>query len=142
MANDDDSRADEPRGRLLCIEDNPINMTFVEAMLADLTGVELVKAATGAEGVRLARSERPDLVLLDMHLPDIGGLEVVRILNVEIAGGLRVVILTADHLSMDVIKAMSLGASEYWVKPIDGKRLRDGITRYLRGPVKRPAQNG
>jgi two-component system cell cycle response regulator DivK len=140
MANDDESRPGEPRGKLLYIEDNPINMAFVEALLEDMAGVSLVKATTGTEGVQLARAERPDLVLLDMHLPDVGGLEVVRTLNVEIAGGLRVVILTADHLSMDVIKAMSLGACEYWVKPIDGKRLRDGVTRYLR-PPKRASQS-
>ena len=136
MANDDDPRTGEARGKLLCIEDNPINMAFVEALVADMEGVSLIKAATGNEGVQLARSERPDLVLLDMHLPDLGGLEVVRILNVEIASGLKVVILTADSFSMDVIKAMSLGACEYWVKPIDGRRLRDGVSRYLRPPKR------
>jgi len=140
MPNDDDPRPGEVRGKLLCIEDNPINMAFVEALVGDLEGVSLIKATTGNEGVRLARAERPDLVLLDMHLPDLGGLEVVRILNVEIASGLKVVILTADSFSMDVIKAMSLGACEYWVKPIDGRRLRDGVTRYLR-PPKRASQS-
>jgi DNA-binding response OmpR family regulator len=104
-------------------------------VLADMPGILLIKAPTAAEGVEMARSQRPDLVLLDMHLPDLGGLEVVRILNEEIANGLKVVILTADSLSMDVIKAMSLGAREYWVKPIDALRLREGVVRHLRGSV-------
>ncbi|MET0335578.1 MAG: response regulator, partial [Rhizobacter sp.] len=71
------------------------------------------------------------LVLLDMHLPDTGGLQVVRALNLEISQGLRVALLTADHLSMDILKAMSLGAYEYWVKPISATQLEKGVRRGL-----------
>jgi DNA-binding response OmpR family regulator len=78
------------------------------------------------------REDRPDLVLLDMHLPDFGGLEVVRALSVEISKGLKLAILTADNMSMEVVKAMSLGAYEYWIKPVDPMRLREGIRRGLR----------
>jgi two-component system cell cycle response regulator DivK len=122
-------------GTLLCIEDNEVNMALVEAVVADLPGVVLIKAATGTEGVRLARAHRPDLILLDMNLPDIGGLQVVRDLNVEIAAGLKVVLLTAQDFSTEVVKAMSLGAREYWVKPIDTRRLQEGIVRLLRRPA-------
>ena len=132
MTQGEDPRGGESRGRLLCIEDNATNMAFLEAALADMHGVTLIKATTAAEGIRLARAEQPDLVLLDMHLPDFDGLEVVRVLNIEIAAGLKVVILTADNLSMEVVKAMSLGAREYWLKPIDVQRLREGVARYLR----------
>lgn len=131
----DTTPASAPAGTLLYIEDNSINMELVEALVADLPGVALLKATTGVEGVRLAKSQRPDLVLLDMNLPDIGGLQVVRDLNVEIAEGLKVVLLTALDFSTDVVKAMSLGAREYWVKPIDGRKLKDGIARLMRkGP--------
>ena len=123
----------EPRGTVLYIEDQEVNLQLVEALLAGMPGIRLVKARTGAEGVALARSERPDLVLLDMHLPDFGGLEVVRALSVEISQGLRVALLTADSLSMDIIKAMSLGAYEYWIKPIDIEQLEDGVKRALGG---------
>lgn len=119
-------------GKVLYIEDQEVNMALVEGLLSDLPGVTLVKARTGAEGVRLARDEKPDLVLLDMHLPDFGGLEVVRALSVEISRGLTVAILTSDSLSMDVVKAMSLGAVEYWIKPIDPQRLLEGVSRRLR----------
>ena len=71
-------------------------------------------------------------MLLDMHLPDISGLEVVRVLNEEIASGaLRVTLLTADSLSMDIVKAMSLGASEYWLKPLTLDGLENGLRRAL-----------
>ena len=121
-----------PRGTVLYIEDQEINALLVEAQLASvLPGVRLIKASTGNEGVRLVRSEHPDLVLLDMHLPDLGGLEVVRALTLEISEGLKVALLTADHLSMDILKAMSLGAYEYWVKPVSVSQLEKGVRRGL-----------
>jgi hypothetical protein len=129
-------------GKLLYIEDMLVNVDAVEGLLAAHPGVKLIHAATGLEGVRLAQSERPDFVLLDMHLPDIGGLEVVRRLNEQIAcHGLRVTILTGDaSLSMDIIKAMSLGAYEYWVKPLDPRLFETGLRRALTGRQADPAR--
>ncbi len=122
----------EPQGKVLYVEDQDLNFLLVQAQLAaTLPGIELIRAATGAEGVEKVRLERPDLVLLDMHLPDTGGLQVVRALNVEISQGLKVALLTADHLSMDILKAMSLGAYEYWVKPISATQLEKGVRRGL-----------
>lgn len=123
---------EEPHGTVLYIEDQEINTLLVEAQLAaTLPGVKLITAGTGAEGVALVRSEHPDLVLLDMHLPDFGGLEVVRALTLEISAGLKVALLTGDHLSMDILKAMSLGAYEYWVKPVSAAQLEQGVRRGL-----------
>ena len=122
----------QPRGKVLYVEDQDLNFLLVQAQLAAmLPGVTLTRALTGAEGVERVRKERPDLVLLDMHLPDLGGLEVVRALTVEISEGLKVALLTADHLSMDIIKAMSLGAYEYWVKPLGAAQLEKGVRRGL-----------
>lgn len=129
------------RGTLLYIEDEPVNVLAVEALLDAHPGVRLLHAGTGAEGVRLAQAEHPDFVLLDMHLPDMGGLEVVRRLNEDIAvRGLRVTILTSDQLSMDIIKAMSLGAYEYWVKPLDARLFEAGLRRALTGRRPDPAR--
>ncbi len=129
-------------GKLLYIEDTLVNVAAVEGLLAAHPGVQLIHAATGLEGVRLAQSARPDFVLLDMHLPDIGGLEVVRRLNEQIAShGLRVTILTGDaSLSMDIIKAMSLGAYEYWIKPLDPRLFETGLRRALTGRQADPAR--
>ena len=127
-------------GTVLYIEDDPVNVAVVEGLMQHYPGVRLVCAGTGRDGVRLARSEQPDFVLLDMHLPDIGGLEVVRQLSTDIAGrGLRVTILTVDNLSMDIIKAMSLGAFEYWVKPLDARLFEHGLRRALAGQRADPA---
>ena len=132
MPGSDAAATRELKGTVLYIEDNPINMDLIETALSTFPGVKLIKATTGMEGIRLARSERPDFVLLDMHLPDIGGLEVVRALNEEIANGkLRVTLLTADTLSMDIVKAMSLGAYDYWLKPLSLSKLEASLTRAL-----------
>ena len=134
---DSDDHSTQASGTVLYIEDQPANVVLVEGLLAELPGVVLITAGTGADGIRLARSERPDLVLLDMHLPDFGGLEVIRALSLEISLGLKVALLTGDAFTMDVIKAMSLGAYDYWVKPIDPRRLIDGVRRALLGKPAR-----
>jgi CheY-like chemotaxis protein len=127
-------------GKLLCIEDHPVNMELVEALVAEFPGIELLKASTGAEGVRIAQAEHPDLVLLDMHLPDIGGLDVVRSLSEQISQDrLRVVLLTADQFSMDIVKAMSLGAHDYWLKPLTLERLQQGLAQALPAPRAKAA---
>jgi DNA-binding NarL/FixJ family response regulator len=130
--------SDEPpaelQGKVLYIEDVPIYFTLVEAQLARHPRVKLIHAATGLEGVRLVQTERPDFVLLDMHLPDISGLDVVRMLSEEIVSRrLRVTILTADSLSMDIIKAIALGAFGYLVKPVASHVLEESVRRGLKG---------
>jgi DNA-binding response OmpR family regulator len=131
----------ELRGKVLYVEDVDVNYVMVEAGLARFPNVELIRSTTGLDGVRLVRSEQPDFVLLDMHLPDISGLEVVRQLSEDIAARrLRVTILTGDELTMDVIKAMSLGAFEYWIKPVDVRVLQAGVRRALSGNRADPAR--
>jgi DNA-binding response OmpR family regulator len=129
------------RGTVLYIEDVPVNFAVVEAVLARHPQLRLIHATTGLVGVRLVHSEQPDFVLLDMNLPDISGLEVVRRLSEDIASRrLRVTILTGDSLSMEIIKAISLGAWEYWVKPVDPRVLEAGVRRALTGKRPDPAR--
>jgi CheY-like chemotaxis protein len=119
-------------GKVLCIEDHPVTMAVVEGMLATFPGIKLIKASSGREGVHLARTQAPDLILLDMHLPDISGLEVVRALSEEISQQrLAVVLLTADNFSIEVVKAMSLGARDYWIKPLTLEKLQTTLARTL-----------
>ena len=130
-AKSGDHGFDEP-SLVLCIEDQPVSMELVEAQLAYFPNVSLLKASTGREGVRLALEHRPLLVLLDMRLPDIDGVEVVRTLNETITQRqMRVILLTADSFSIDVVKAMSLGAHAYWHKPLTLERLKVELPRAL-----------
>jgi len=137
---DDTAAEQQLKGSVLYIEDVDVNYLLVESILAPYPGVKLLRASNGIDGVRRVRNEHPDFVLLDMHLPDISGLEVVRLLSETIAERqLRVTILTSDHLTMDVIKAMSLGAFEYMVKPVDPALLEAGVRRALTGKKANPA---
>lgn len=114
------------------VEDDPVSFAVVEALLAAHPGVRLIRAQTGDEGVNLARSEHPDTILLDMHLPDMSGIEVVRRLSENIAAkDFRVLLLTGDKLNIDVLKAMSLGAFEYLVKPVTLEVLEAALGRAL-----------
>lgn len=127
-------------GTVLYIEDQEIARDLVRALLEQHPGITYLTAATGAEGIRRVREARPDWVLLDMHLPDMSGLHVVREINPDIAEhGLRVTILTADRLSMDILKAMSLGAFEHWVKPFDARAFDQGLRRALAARSRRPS---
>lgn len=130
------------QGTVLYIEDEPISYAKVEALLAEHAGLRLIRALTGDEGVSLARSQHPDAILLDMHLPDISGIEVVRRLSEDIAAGaFRVVLLTGDKLNIDVLKAMSLGAFEYLVKPTNRQALEASLGRALAVKArKKPGQ--
>src|SRR5688572_12910741 len=102
------------QGSVLHVEDEPTISALVQALLSVHPGLRVSHAPTGLDGVQRARAERPDVILLDMHLPDISGIEVVRRLSEDIAAGaFRVILLTADHLNIDVLKAMSLGAFEH-----------------------------
>ena len=131
-AQTSDPASAELHGKVVYIEDAPMYFELVKALLTPHREVEILHASTGQEGVELVHRERPDFVLLDMHLPDMSGLDVVRMLSEDIANRrLRVTILTGDSLSIDIIKAMSLGAFEYLVKPVNAKTLETSLRRAL-----------
>lgn len=122
----------EAGGLVLYIEDNPVNAILVQQLLSSLPGVEVMVAVTGAEGILQSRQLRPDLVLLDMHLPDMGGLDVLRRLRSdEATRGLRIVVLSAASLPSDVEAARAAGADDHWHKPIDFVQVLQGVSAVL-----------
>lgn len=126
---------DGVHGTLLSIEDDPISQSLLAGLLESQPGVRLLHAASAQEGIRMALADSPDLVLLDMHLGDTSGLEVVRALSEPLAAGrFELVLLTGDTLTMEVLKAMSLGAREYWPKPVRLPRLLAALARAVARP--------
>jgi CheY-like chemotaxis protein len=124
----------EPRavrgGLLLYIEDNPVNVTLVEAIVAGMPGLRMVSAGDGAGGVARAVAERPDVVLVDMQLPDIDGLEVLRRLRAEpTTAHLPCIALSANAMPEDIVRAREAGFDDYWTKPIQVGLFRDALTR-------------
>lgn len=124
----------ELRGVVLHIEDDPVGRELVAAILAAYPGIERLQAHNGAEGIRLAKERKPELILLDLNLPDIAGLEVVRALNelLHSDAKVRLVLLTAEDFSVEVAKAMSLGAHDYWRKPLHVELFRASLVKTLR----------
>lgn len=116
---------------VLCVEDNPINMTLVRELMSLRPALRLVEAVTGLEALEAARRHRPQLVLLDLQLPDLGGFEVLRRLRADPATADAVCIaVSANAMAEQVAAARAAGFDDYWTKPIDVPAFLAGIDRY------------
>ena len=105
---------------ILVVDDEPtLRDTLVEALEAE--GYRAVPAADGREALARFRAERPDLVLLDLMLPDLSGIEVCRIIRAE--SGVPIVMLTAKDSEVDKIVGLELGADDYVTKPFSLREL-------------------
>ncbi len=131
-----DSEGDDiapPEGVVLYIEDNRVNAILVEQLMRRWPRVKLIVAGDGATGLERARTLVPDVVLLDMQLPDIDGLAVLRQLKADPATrALAVVALSANGGAEEVRQAWESGAMDYWTKPIDFDAFIRGMRRLLR----------
>ncbi|HEY0858477.1 MAG TPA: PAS domain-containing protein [Albitalea sp.] len=108
------------RAQLLYIEDNPINVMLIEELVASRPGLALVSEPDGARGVERARALSPDLVLVDMQLPDFDGFEVLRRLRAAPeTAGIRCIAVSANAMPDDIARALAAGFLEYWTKPIN-----------------------
>jgi hypothetical protein len=115
-------------GRLLYIEDNPVNVLLVRELIALRPALTLQVAIDGASGVELARTLLPDLVLVDMQLPDFDGHEVLRRLRADPAtAALPCVALSANAMPDDIERALHAGFADYWTKPLDLKGFMDAL---------------
>ena len=119
-------------GTLLYVEDNPSNLRLVERVLAEHTAIRLIAAMQGRLGLALAREHRPDLILADLHLPDMSGEEILRELQGDPAlSGTPVVIVSADATPGQMKRLLAAGARGYLTKPIDVQRLLSEIDAAL-----------
>ncbi|HUQ48959.1 MAG TPA: response regulator [Gemmatimonadaceae bacterium] len=109
--------------RILLVEDNEMNRDMLSRRLMR-KGYEVIIAVDGEQGVAMAKSEAPDLILMDMSLPIIDGWEATRSLKgAEATKAIPVIALTAHAMSTDREKAMEAGCDDYDTKPIELSRL-------------------
>lgn len=109
--------------RILLVEDNDLNRDMLSRRLAR-RGFVMILAKDGAEGMALAASEKPDLVVMDMSLPVLDGWEVARRLKSDPkTAALPIIALTAHAMSGDREKALEAGCDDYDVKPVEFDRL-------------------
>jgi two-component system cell cycle response regulator DivK len=118
--------------RILLVEDNEMNRDMLSRRLIR-KGFEVVIAVDGGEGLAMAQSESPDLILMDMSLPVVDGWEATRRLKADAAtAAIPVIALTAHAMSGDREKAMEAGCDDYDTKPIELPRLLEKIERFVK----------
>ena len=116
---------------ILIVEDNEKNMKLVRDILRH-NGHETIEAATGDEGVRLAVAKRPDLVLMDIQLPDIDGIEALRrIRDVRELDTVPVIAVSASVMPDDKQKIVTSGFDAFVTKPINMKSFLETVQRFL-----------
>lgn len=117
--------------KILIIEDNAANMLLVETLLSN-AGCEVLKAWNAGEGLRLARAAAPDLILMDVSLPGMDGLEATRALRDDAATRrIPVVAVTAHALVRDRENVQEAGCAGYITKPIDTRRFIHTLEEFM-----------
>ena len=131
----DQARPPGIRGKVLYIEDNLSNLRLLERILARRPSLTLLSAMQGRRGLELARDHRPDLIILDLHLPDLSGSEVLARLSADpTTKHIPVVILSADATPGRITRLLEQGACAYLTKPLDVKQLLGVIDDALGKP--------
>ncbi len=109
---------------VLCVEDSEANFQLIENILTDRPGTHLVWADSGQKGVEMAGARHPDLVLLDLDLPDMHGSEVLRRLRAEPATAeTPVIVISADATPSQIERMLAAGARDYITKPFEIRRF-------------------
>jgi CheY-like chemotaxis protein len=117
---------------ILYIEDNPVNALLMEAMIARQPGLRLLAAPLPALGLDLARTAQPDLILLDIQMPQMDGYEALRRLRAaEATRAIPVIAVTANALPGDVERGRAAGFVDYLVKPLDLAAVLAAVNRAL-----------
>jgi PAS domain S-box-containing protein len=112
--------SDAKKRTILYVEDNLSNLTLIEQVLAEQPHIQLITAMQGKLGIELARRHSPDLILLDLHLPDLPGWEVLsRLQRDKATRDIPVVIISADATARQLKRLMAAGARAYLTKPLD-----------------------
>ena len=114
----------EPRreraGQILYIEDNQVNVLLVEELVKTVSGLAITSEGTGRAGVARAKALCPDLVLIDLQLPDFDGFEVLRRLRADPGtAAIPCIALSANAMPEDIERGLAAGFADYWTKPID-----------------------
>jgi CheY-like chemotaxis protein len=120
----------EPRRKILLVDDSKTVLLMEEALLR--LEHEILKAPSGALALRVAAEKQPDLILLDLVMPDMDGIETCRLLRgMEVTKSTPIIMVTTRSDAKSVESAYAAGATDYVTKPIDFQELRSKIDRHL-----------
>ncbi|MHC1770252.1 MAG: PAS domain S-box protein [Flexilinea sp.] len=113
---------------LLYVEDNPANLKLVEKIIARYPDIHLLTAGNGNDGIEIARASQPDVILIDINLPDISGFEALKILHSDpTTAHIPVVALSANAMPRDIKKGLEAGFFRYITKPIKVTEFTDTL---------------
>lgn len=127
---------------LLYVEDNPANLLLVEKLLERRSDIRLLSAKNGIEGIEIANASLPDVILMDINLPGISGIEAMKILSADPATAhIPIIALSANAMPSDIEKGMQSGFFRYLTKPIKVNQLMETLDIALshEKPAKSPS---
>jgi len=117
-----------PRRTLLYVEDNPANLELVEQLIARRPDLRMLSAADGNLGIEFARAYQPDVVLMDINLPGISGIEALKILRADPATAhIPIIALSANAVPRDIAKGLEAGFFKYLTKPIKVNQFMEAL---------------
>ncbi|MEF8751450.1 MAG: PAS domain S-box protein [Candidatus Accumulibacter necessarius] len=137
-------RSDAPLHTLLYVEDNPANLMLVEDLVARRPDIRLLSARDGKRGIEIARASLPDVILMDINLPGMSGIQALRILAEDpTTAHIPVVALSANAIPRDIEKGLQAGFFRYLTKPIKVNEFMDTLDvalRFARAELVRAAR--
>jgi CheY-like chemotaxis protein len=134
--------ADGPLRTLLYVEDNPANLELVEQLIARRPDLRLLSAADANQGIELALACQPEVILMDINLVGISGIEAMKILRANPATAhIPIIALSANAMPRDIEKGLAAGFHDYLTKPIKVNEFMDALDAALKIPnAGRPAE--
>lgn len=117
--------------KVLVVEDNPVNMQVLCGFLQD-TGLKVLTAVNGKEGISMAMEHKPDAIFMDVHMPVMDGIEATKtIANMDNLRGIPVICLTADVFGEQKKNYLSMGFSDFLTKPVEFRKIIQVLEKYL-----------
>ncbi len=131
----------QEKRKILAVDDNPTNLAVIEELLE--SQYDLKTVATGLDAIEMAHKFRPDLIILDIMLPDIDGYEVCQqIRKSSLLRYTKIIMISAKAMTSERLKGYQVGADDYLTKPYDGEELLAKVCAHLRPkPIKEIQQN-
>ncbi len=118
--------------KVLYIDDIPINLNLVEKYLSHFSNLEFIPASNALDGIEIAKTQLPDLILMDIHMPDMDGLTAFKKLkSIKETQEIPIIAVTADAMDKNIKKALNMGFKDYITKPIDLKNFLISINKAI-----------
>ncbi|MBU4449580.1 MAG: response regulator [Proteobacteria bacterium] len=119
--------------KILIVEDIPMNRRLIRDILT-YQGYEVIEAENGKEAVRIAREQKPDLIIMDLQMPVMSGYDAIKILKSDpVTKDIKIIAVTSFAMSGDREKVLAAGFDNYISKPINTRELPEMVKRLLEG---------